>query len=140
MRVIALLLPLALLATCSAQAADCTPRNLSEYFKCQKIDEAKRVLAVFKAAGETSSYWPCLNKEVAAAGKRAEAAKNLIDTSEELTKVIIDAQVACKTHFSAFAVALRKEAEDQGYSDDISDPDQLEFLVYQLWFTALAAS
>jgi hypothetical protein len=137
MRVIALMLPLLVLFAHPAQAVDCKPRSLSEYFECQKVQEAERVLKVFGAAGEASSYWPCLRSELTAAGKEAQAKSDQIDTAEEYDQVIIDAQVACEAHFPAFETALHKELDDAGYDDDIESSEQLQFYVYQLWATFL---
>jgi hypothetical protein len=133
------LVSLLLLFASSAQAADCKPRNLTEYFACLKGQQAEKTLGVFKTAGESSSYWPCMNDAVAAADKQAKAGNNPIDTADELSQTIIGAQVACDGRFPAFKAALLKEAADEGYENDIKSDDELKFLVYQLWYAALTS-
>src|SRR5262245_36074660 len=118
MRTIILTLLLLMFSASEAAAVDCKkPRRLQEYLDCGKVQEAEKAVAVFRTAGEQSSYWPCLSGELEAAGKRASTANNPIDTDDELTKVIIDAQLACEQHFAAFEAALRKEAVAQGFDD-----------------------
>ena len=128
------------LPTGNAQAAiDCKkPENLTELQSCWKMQDAHRVIALFRAAGESSGYWKCLIDQFTLAGKQAEAAKNPIDTSDEYNRVIIGAQVTCEPYFSAFEADLHKEAGNQGYNYDVGNPDNLKLLVYQLWFNALA--
>jgi hypothetical protein len=86
------------LPTGHAQAAiDCKkPENLTELQSCWKMQDAHRVIALFRAAGESSGYWKCLIDQFTLAGKQAEAAKNPIDTSDEYNRVIIGAQVTCE--------------------------------------------
>jgi hypothetical protein len=128
------------LPTGHAQAAiDCKkPENLTELQSCWKLQDTHRIIAVFRAAGESSGYWKCLIDQFTIAGKQAEAAKDPIDTSDEYNRVIIGAEVTCEPYFSAFETDLRKEAGNQGYTYDVGNPDNLKLLVYQLWFNALA--
>lgn len=102
--------------------------------QADKVQEARNVVKVFRTAGEASLYWPCLHTKLVEAGQHADAAKNPIDTDPEFHQAVIDAQVACDTHFQAFKVAVLKEGADHGYSNDITSDDQLRYLVYQMWF------